>query len=309
MREPGPDRPAGARLRPRHASANIRTWVGFKQFMCLAEEAVLGWFRDRGWGPQEIYHRYGLGWEVVDSSVQLPAVLELDDEVAAEVGWLGPGRFGVRLTVPRDGTVVPVLRGRVAVALVAERPGPAGRPGGPAPAGPPVPDCLAPLVVPSVAAAAGPVEPPPAPAGPFDWRWRVRYFHCHYSDRVQHGSHVQALEEVVDRFLADRGLSVPRLLAERGWIPVVSRARVRLLADAHLDEQVRTTFAVAEIVKDRGFDGRMDSYVADPEHPDRPRHVATARILHGYAVSTGADAGRLAALDPDTVAALTGADR
>jgi acyl-CoA thioesterase FadM len=292
------------RLRPRYASANIRTWVGFKQFMYLVEEAVLNWFRDRGFGPQEIYHRYGLGWEVVDSSVQLPAVLEVDDEVVARVEPLAPGRFGVRLTVRRDRTAVPVLRGRVAVALVAE---PAGGSGAAGPAGAAVPDCLAPLVVPAVAAAAGPVDPPPAAA--FSWRWRARYFHCHYSDRVQHGSHVQALEEVVDRFLADRGLSVPRLLVERGWIPVVSRARVRMLADAHLDQPIQTSFGVAEIVKDRAFDGRMDSFAPDPGRPDQPRHVATARILHGYAVGAGPAAGELATLDQATVAALTGAVR
>jgi acyl-CoA thioesterase FadM len=288
------DRTTAWRLRPRYASANIRTWIGFKQFMYLVEEAVLSWFRERGFAPGDIYHHYGLGLEIVDSSVLLPAVLEVDDEVEAQVGWLGPGRFGVRLTVARDGESVTVLRGKVAVALVTERT---------APTGSPAPECLAPLVVPAVAAVAEPIDTP-LWTECFGWQWRARYFHCHYSDRVQHGSYVQALEEVVDRFLADRGLSVPRLLAERGWIPVVSRVRVRLLADAHMDEEIRTTFAVPDIVKDRAFDGRMDSYVVGAHEP---RHVATARILHGYVISKGDAAGALAELDPETVKALTGA--
>jgi acyl-CoA thioesterase FadM len=281
------------RLRPRYAGANIRTWIGFKHFMYLVEEAVLNWFRERGWGPQDLYHRYGAGLEIIDSSVLLPSVLEIDDEVDARVSWLEPGRFGVRMTVMRAGKVVTVLRGRIAVALVTE-------PQASAIAA--APECLAPLVVPTVSALAQPVAPPPQ-ATPFGWQWRARYFHCHYSDRVQHGSYVQALEEVVDRFLAQRGLSVPRMLAQRGWIPVVSRARVRLLADAHMDEQIRTTFAVTEIVKDRAFDGRMDSYVIGSDHP---RHVATAQILHGYATSRGQAAGTLTELDPATVKALTG---
>src|SRR5262249_51880992 len=71
--------------RPRYEGANIRTWIGFKQFMLLAEEAVLAWFRERGLGPQRLYHEHGLGLEIVDSSVQLPALLEVDDEVRAEV--------------------------------------------------------------------------------------------------------------------------------------------------------------------------------------------------------------------------------
>ena len=285
------DRTTASRLRPRYASANIRTWVGFKQFMHLAEEAVLHWFRERGYGPGHLYHRYGVGLEIVDSSVLLSAVLEIDDQVDAQVGWRRPGHFGVRLTVTRDGKPVPVLRGRVAVALVTERI---------APAPDPPPQCLAPLVVSTISAVAEPVTPLP-PVEPFTFQWQARYFHCHYSDRVQHGTYVQALEEVVDRFLANNAISVPRMLAERGWIPVVSRARVRLLADAHMDDQIMTSFAVTDIIRNSVFDGRMDSYIIGP---GQPRHVATAQILHGYANTDGASA--LTELDPATVAALTG---
>lgn len=293
------DRAVSVRLRPRYSGANIRTWLGFKTFMALAEEAVLTWFRESGTGPQALYHRYGLGLSVVDSSVQLPAVLEVDDEVEA---WVqprpargsAPPDFAVRLTVDRDGRAVPVLRGTLRVALVRE-------PGAldvPAP-----PEALLPWVT-DEARAGGPIPPdsgPPPGAAVTGWDWRARYFHCQYSDRVQHGSYVAALEEVVDRFLADRDLSVPRLLSERGWIPVVSRARVRLHGDAHMDEVVHTTFTVPGMVKDVAFDGRMECRAGSAG-----RLVATAEILHGYAVSRGPDAGSLARLDVATIAALTG---
>jgi len=281
------------RLHARYGSANIRTWIGFKQFMGLAEEAVLTWFRERGHGPQQLYHSYGVGLSIVDSSVMLPAVLEIDDEVEAAVEWTRPGRFGVRLTVDREGQAVTVMRGKLSVALVAERI----QPPGAAPAN--LPEYLSPLAVPSVK---GEAEPPVA-GKPFHFPWRARYFHCHFSDRVQHGTYVAALEEVVDRFLEHRGISVPRLLTERGWIPVVSRARVRLLADAHMDEDIQTSFSVSDIVKDRGYDGRMDSHVTVDGQPTR--HVATAQILHGYAVSQGELAGTLAELDAQTIQALT----
>jgi acyl-CoA thioesterase FadM len=294
--------------RSRYEGANIRTWVGFKHFMYLAEEAVLQWFRDRGVGPHRLYHFHGLGLTVVDSSVQLPAVLDVDDEVTAEVATNGqPGRFDVRLGVQRAGSRVGVLRGRVAVALVAERE---------APESAPAPAELASMACDSVeaspAAAAGhdlPVPPgagaestlTPAGSAAFCWTWRVPYFYCHFSDRMQHSGYVRALEEVVDRFLADRGLSVGRLLAERGWIPVVSRARVRLVADAHMEETMHTVFTVTDLLKGVTFDGRMDCYV---RRGDTLVHTATARILHGYAVSRGVRAGQLAELDPATVRAL-----
>src|ERR671923_177873 len=262
--------------------------------------------RARARGARRLYHDFGLGLELVDVSVQLPAYLEVDDEVTAAVSEERLGRLSVRLSVDRGGTPVPVLNGKVAVALVQEE----------APSGP-VPDELAGLVVPGSAAAATaePRDLEPAPGGveatfarldpqPFVWSWRARYFHCHFSDRVQHSAYVRALEEVVDRFLADRGLAIPRLLAERGWIPVVSRARVQVIADAHMDEVVHTTFVVEDVLRGLAYDARMDCYV---ERDGRLVHTATAKILHGYAGSAGEEAGRVVELDAETIAALTGA--
>lgn len=275
-------------LRPRYEGANIRTWIGFKHFQYLVEEAVLTWFRERGHGPSRLFHEYGLGLALVDSSIQLPAVLDMDDEVRATVTPAGPGRFAVRLVRVRDG--VRVLRGRVRVALVRVADGS-------------VPDELASLVAGSVP---DDDAEPPAVGSAFTWSWRAPYFYCQFSDRVQHSGYVRAMEEVVDRFLADRGISVGRMLAERGWIPVVSRARLRMLADAWLEETVRTTFTVTEVVKERMFAARVDFAVCRDGD-----WVTTAQgdILHGYAVSRGPDAGRLAELDPGVVDALTGTSR
>jgi len=279
-------------LRPRFEGANIRTWIGFKHFMYLAEEAVLAWFRERGLGPHRLYHEYGLGLSVVDSSALLPAVLEVDDEVRADATEESPGRFTVRLR-SGAGSGPSVLRATVRVALVRELD-----------AGVPPPDAVAGLVRPS-AAVGSTVDDPVAEVAPdFAWTWRIPYFYCQYGDRIAHAGYLRALEEVVDRFLADRGISVRRMLDERGWIPVVSRARVRLLADARMEETVRTTFTVTDLVRDVMFDGQMDCHV---QRGGVWVPVATGRILHGYAISRGSRAGQLAELDTETVRALTGA--
>ena len=107
-------------LRPRYGTANIRTWIGFKQFMGFAEEGVLGWFRARHLGPQTLYHDHGLALTIVDSSLQLPAVVEVDDVVAVDVERIAGGRFKVAGRVRRDGVEMTAFKGRVEVVLVRE---------------------------------------------------------------------------------------------------------------------------------------------------------------------------------------------
>ncbi|MFF5207126.1 hypothetical protein [Streptosporangium sp. NPDC000396] len=294
--------------RPAYEGANIRTWIGFKHFMYLVEQAVLQWLIDQGTGSRSLFLDHGLGVEIVDCSVQLPAVLELDDDVRAQVTADRGNRLAVQLSVVREGGEVTVLRGKVSVALVRERAAPGHRPA-PAP--------LAALEVADLAEAGTVARPGHLRLAPgqsaesaltadpaaFLWSWRAPYFYCHFSDRVQHSGFVRALEEVVDRFLADRGISVGRMLLERSWIPVVSRARVRLIAAAHMEETVHTVFTVVDILRGVMFDARMDCYV---QRGDELVHVTTAQILHGYAIAAGEGAGGMAELDDEVVRALIG---
>ncbi len=283
--------------RPRYEGANIRSWVGFKHFMYLLEEAVLDWFRKNVVGARQLYCDHGLGLEIIDSSVQLPRVLHLDDEVRADVVPVSRGRFNATFYVQRGGREVPVLHGKVTVELVREVDPPQARPLAPVSWARLVPEPVDEIAV---------ADPSwPGPSSGWVWSWRAPYFYCHFSDRVQHSGYIRALEEVVDRFLAERGISVAQQLRERAWIPVVSRARVQMLAAAHMEEVVHTTFVVDDILRGTLFDGRMDCYV---ERAEGVVHTATARILHGYAVSRGPDAGSMAMLDAGVIEALTAGD-
>ncbi|MFE1782322.1 thioesterase family protein [Streptomyces sp. NPDC059506] len=299
--------------KPRYEGANIRTWIGFKHFMYLSEEGVLEYFRSKGVGPEKLYHAYGLGLEFVDHSVSLPATLGIDDAVTAvvEPGRPKPGHgvpFKVKLTVERDGETVTVCSGKVRVALVTLKDVPAAEP---------VPAFLEPYTVPEAAALADVAGEQakeadaadvagvlaPADSNAFLWSWRIPYFYCRFSDRMQHSGYVRAMEEVVDRFLDARGISVRTMLVERGWIPVVSRARVHLLADALMEETLHTVLNVQEIIKDVMYTASFDCYV----HRDgKLVRTATGSIMHGYAVSRGEKAGSLAEFDDTTRAALLG---
>lgn len=307
------DRPTTYTAEPRYEGANIRTWIGFKHFMQLAEQAVLKYFAERGVGARDLYHRYGLGLEFVDSSVQLPSALEVDDVVVTTVtaGPPKPGKgapFVVTMTVDRGDGPVLSLRGRIRVALVTVKDIAATEP---------VPAMLEPYVVPEISmiADAGPTSVElggrdvadllvPPGSNNYLWSWRIPYFYCHFSDRLQSSGYVRTMEEVVDRFLFDRGISIRTLLDERSWIPVVSRARVRMISDAFMEETVHTVFTVEDILKDISYTARMDCYV---ERGGRLLHTATGTIMHGYAISRGDDAGSVAVFDDKVRTALLGA--
>lgn len=294
--------------RPAFEGANIRTWIGFKHFIYLVEHAVLQWLKDQGTSARDLFLDHGLGLEIVDLSVQLPAVLELDNDVRADVVAGKGNLLNVTLTTQRDGVEVTVLRGKARVALVRETTAPQHKP---------VPPVLAEYEVDDVPQASTVKDAEPITLAPgqtaesvltanpaaFLWSWRAPYFYCHYSDRVQSSGFVRTLEEVVDRFLADRGISVGRLLNERHWIPVVSRARVRLIEAAHMEEVVHTVFTVNDILRGVMFDATMDCYV---QRGDQLVPVATAQILHGYAIAAGEGAGGMADLDEETAAILLG---
>lgn len=306
--------PTVLRSTPSYEGANIRTWIGFKHFMYLVEAGVLKHFRDNGLGARELYHRHGVGLEIVDCSVQLPHVLEVDDEVEVVVEPAArqkPGHgaaFTAQLLVKDGAEKAVALKAKLRVALIAEKDAPGSEPVG---------SEVATIVLPEVAALAdapddrlsipdgadvADVLTPPG-SGAYLWSWRAPYFYCHYSDRVQHSAYVRAMEEVVDRFLHDRGLGVGKLLDERGWIPVVSRARVRLLADAHMEETVHTVFTVRDFLKDISYTATVDHYV---RRGGELVHTATGTIMHGYAVSRGPDAGTVAVLDESTKDAMLG---
>lgn len=288
-------RPGTCRGRPRYEGANIGTWVGFKQFVYLAEDAVLQHYRDRGTGPGRLFHDTGAQLSFVEHSVRLPGPVFVDDEVWAEaVPVTGAGgaedTFGVTLTVRRDGQTVPVLKGKVRVAFVA----PHGLTGE-------LPAELAGRVVADLADLR-PAAPAPGGFRPgFRWTETIPYPHCQFSDRMQHSGYVRDLEEVVHRYLAERGISIRRMLTERNWIPAVTRSQVRLLADAYLEEELHTVFTVDDTVKDVMFSGRMDCYVV---RDGRIVHTATGSITHGYGVASGPDAGQVAVMDAQTQAAL-----
>ena len=66
------------------------TLIGFKHMLHLVEEAVLDWFRHQGNGPHRLHHEHGLALQLVDVPVRVVHVLDIDDEVIADIRTVPP---------------------------------------------------------------------------------------------------------------------------------------------------------------------------------------------------------------------------
>ncbi|MFI9629743.1 hypothetical protein [Streptomyces sp. NPDC052042] len=297
---------AAVTVRPRYEGSNICTWIGFKHVNYMVEEAVLDHFRTSGLAARSLFEQYALGLDIVDLDTRILHAFHMDDTARAEVvpdtkdadGVLG---FRVTLTVERNGEPVKAVTSKVKVSL---------RPDGYLDSAPEVPAELGRFVVPRLGAHLG------APAGEgaavttaqntslaqgrgtsaaddpvlaqltqgenaFGWKWRIPYPYCHFTERLQMSGYLRQMEEVVDLFLADRGISIKTLLDDRRWIPVVPHSRVQILDEALMEEDLYTVYTVEDIFKDFTYTSRMDCYVV---RDGRLVQTETGRITHGYAV-------------------------
>jgi acyl-CoA thioesterase FadM len=305
---------------PGFEGANIHTWIGFKHFMYQLEEAALEYCRQHGLSPQELFQEYGVCLETVEARVRLLHTLHMDDRIQIEVrtdprGVPGELALALELFVDRAGARRKALTGKVRLLLRTDD-------GDPAPRRASVE--LAALMHPSIhrsARQSAPAVSVPADVAPADaertlpgllrsahgnafvWPWRIPYFYCHYTRRLHYSGYIRLMEEVVDRFLADRGISIRTMLESRNWIPVVSGAELEILDEARLEETVYTVFTLDEILKAITFTARVDWYVYRDGALIR---TATGRINHGYVGIEGRSGGQLVTFDATTMAALRG---
>jgi acyl-CoA thioesterase FadM len=286
--------------RPRFEGSNICTWIGFKHVMYLIEEAVLDHLRAGGRSPRELYEQHGLAVEIVDSDARILHALHMDDVVRTVVTRQESAATGelvlrTQSFVDRDpqvkaatATVRVLLRRATSTVDSAE---------------------LLAHTVDRIDRSAGSVEGTVRGRGSvvnsgnaISWRWRIPYFYCHFSERLQHSGYLRVMEEVVDLFLAERGISIRTMLDSRRWIPVVPRARLEILQEAYMEEELLTVFTVEEVFKDLTYTARMDCYVQRPGIGTVK--TATGTITHGYAEILDRRDWRLVPFDAATIAAL-----
>lgn len=296
--------PTAAPLRPHHEGSNICTWIGFKHVSYLVEAAVREHFRRAELPVGWLYEECGLGLDLVELDTRIHRALHLDDAVVAEVvPGTGPAgdelsfqvrlaRAGARWTdvtaavraiLRRDRYIDP--HGAVPEQLARFT---ADRVGGYLPARPVTDrDSVSSLLL--------------ADQNGYGWWRRIPYPYCHFNERMAMSGYLRQLEETVDRFLADRGISIRQLLDDRRWIPVVPHSRIRILDEAMMEEELYTAFVVTECFKDFTYTARMDTYV---QREGRLVQTSTGAITHGYAVVQDRRDWRLVPFDPPVREAL-----
>jgi len=287
--------------------------------MYLVEEGILEHFRESGYTPREMFEENGLCLEIVESSARILHALHMDDLVRVEVKPNLRSKdksclnYKVRVFVDRDEKELKAVIANVKVLFQQDS-----YEGDEASA---VKD-LAPYVVSEVNRAKDVelVKVPsadraqtgmdslisqvvPEGSNAFVWKWHIPYFYCHFTNRMQHSGYLRLMEEVVDLFLADRGISIWKMLDTKRWIPVVPSANVEILREARMEETIYTVYTVEDIFKDTTYTSRMDCYV---ERDGKLVHTATGKITHGYAVIEDRCDWSLVTFDEETVAALRG---
>lgn len=304
-------------LRPRFEGTNICTWTGFKHVNYLVEEAVLDHLRQRGWAARTLFEKHGLGVELTSIDTRILHALHYDDEARATVttmpGSDGALRLRVILEVDRPGGAVKAVTSRVSVLLrIDDRHGDAPAPVPAQLAGHAVARVgddglrvpLAGLVLENGRGAVTQDVPEALRTGTgpaIAWRWRIPYFYCHATVRLQMSGLLRQMEEVVDLFLAERGVSIRTLLDEQDWIPVVPHSSITMLGEALMEEDLVTVLEVDHVFKTATYDARMDCYVVRGEELVK---VATGRITHGYAHIDGRGDWSLVAFDERMLAAV-----
>lgn len=285
------DRSTTVSLRPRYEGCNICTWIGFKHVNYLVEEAVLTHLREAGLAPGALYEEYGLATELVDIDTRIATALHIDDVVTAEVRPArdGAGRaeerlaLTVQLSADRDGSPVRAATSQVGVVFrqdadCHDAPADAaahtvrritGTPGANLPTLPERVGSLEEAV--TLLRAQGNTEV---------WRWRVPYYHCHFTERLQMSGLLRVMEEAVHWFLEERGASIRTLLTEQDWIPVVPHSAITMLDESLMEEELLIAFTVEDIFKDLTYTARVDTYAV---RDGRLVPTSTGRITHGYA--------------------------
>ncbi|MFC8760575.1 hypothetical protein ACFUAG_07630 [Streptomyces sp. NPDC057193] len=314
------------RLRPRYEGSNINTWIGFKHVNYLVEEAVLEHFRNAGLGSRDLFEQHGLGLDVADLDTRILHAFHQDDEARALVvpktkDGDGHLSFAVTLYVERDGKELKAVTSKVKVALridgylaPAEVPEPLSRfavaeIGGFAERGVHHGAEVTEAAGTALSAGRGTAGQDPvldqllAGDNAFGWKWRIPYPYCHFNERLAMSGYLRQVEEVVDLFLADRGISIKTLLDDRKWIPVVPRSSVQMLGEALMEEDLYTVFTVEEVFKDLTYTARTDFYVV---RDGRLVQTATGRITHGYAVFGDRSDWSLVAFDDRVLEAFAG---
>jgi acyl-CoA thioesterase FadM len=315
------DGPTTVSLRPAFEGSNISFAIGFKHVNYLAEHAVLEHFRGKGFAPGVLYERFGLGFDVVHLKSRLGSVIHGDDDVRCVVtpstkdGGLA---FSVAMFVDRDGHETKAVTSKVRVALRIDD---HIKPAEPIPAelepfavsrlgnATPQPLACKPATAVDLSAGRGTTGPDPvldeliAGSNAFGWKWRVPYFYCHFSERMHMSAFLRVMEEVVDLFLAARGLPIRPVLHGRGWIPVVTSSQIELLDEVLMEEDLYTVYTVQDVFKDLLYTSRMDCYVV---RDGMLVHTATGTITHGYMTEREPNDWAMVTFDEDTLGALRG---
>lgn len=277
-------------VRPLSEGANIESWIGFKHFSYLAEAAAQGYLRVTGLSQDQMLNQLDVSVDITELRMRLPSPLYADSVLTAQVQGERPspeelpGKLRVRGTSDHAGRTATCFETSLVFSAWPRRK---------------LDDGLAHAHRESGSG----TLPVDDDDGTHVWSFTIPYPYCRASSVIQFDGYVRLIEEAIERLLRDRGISVRRLLVERGWIPVVTGWRISITAPAFMEEtliiRTRTTGVFKSILWDTEITFSTLRGGTEVE-------VARSSITHGYANTRGDHSGQMATFDAEVLNALRG---
>lgn len=260
---------------------NINMWLGFKHIMYAAEVALLAHLRQAGVGIRTLFEEHGLVAEIVACDGRILHALKLDELLRTEI-QPAPARrqapgcldFAVTHWVEREGKPLKAYSGHLRLRLrrdaslgFAPQTGHA--------------SALLPYITDQATDVAPRDMAQRADVGPsVSYEMQVPYYYCHGNERMKMSAYLRLMEQADAEFCAARGIPIVRLLDEQRWIPAVPSASVSLLGEVRMNDQLRITYGVVDIVKNFTYKSLFQCHV---KRDGEWQPVAIGEIVHAYA--------------------------
>lgn len=297
-----------AYFRPQNEGANIENYIGFKHLTYLMEETIINYFREKYLSPNQLLRMFGVKFYIKSLKIDILKAVNIDDEIVMKIfspNEYPTNRFKIKAS---DNSGILFFKGELVVCIDK-----------------PIKDAEFHLVSKNFRyllkemvekeATDNNIELPINNSNPiqilkeyksfnsaFIFSKRIPYYYCNYTDELHHSGYERIIEEAVDLFLEERGMSIRTMLNSKRWIPVVSKSQIEIKHKIKLEDTIYIAFSVKNIVLNSIYEADIYFF---KQYNNKLIEVANGSITHGYSCIKNPETPELVIFDELTLKKLS----